>query len=123
MDSTIITILSTLGVGSILLAIVNHLLNKKKSDRELSSIDLSNLERTLEFYKKITEDQTNKLATYMRQTDKLMAELAVLNEAVKELYKLTCTKSDCLTRVTLSSEDYQKLLNRDGDRSEVREDK
>lgn len=122
MDTTIITVLSTLGGGSILLAIVNHFLNRKKSDKELSSIDISNLERTLEFYKKITEDQTNKLSTYMRQTDKLMAELAVLNEAVKELYKLTCTKSDCLSRVTLPSEDYQKLINKDGDRSEVCED-
>jgi uncharacterized glyoxalase superfamily protein PhnB len=102
MDLTSI-IIAILGIIS---TIVTHLLSKKKYKQELASLNISNMQNALDFYKDLTDTTREHLKLLTEGQDNVLKENFQMKESVLEMnlkmdhmQALLCTNLPCTARI------------------------
>lgn len=73
---------------------------RKKYDSEVDSNLINNMKESLEFYKKLSDDNRNRLEEVLKRNDELEYEIKELRKQVSELMLLTCKDLTCKLRQT-----------------------
>lgn len=92
--------LITNGAVGIISSVVAWFLAKRKYNAEVGDTVIKNMENALEFYKKLSDDNKNRLDENQRKLDevmkenaKLQSEIQVLKTQIKFLMKYNCVKT------------------------------
>lgn len=90
--SGIVTIVTT-----IVSSVVTYLVTKKKYKVEVETTTISNMDDSLEFYKKLSDDTNKRLDDILKKNNELIAS----NESLeKEVKQLKVTVDDLTTRLS-----------------------
>lgn len=93
-------ILALIGVGeAVITAVITFKLTKRKYNSEVDSNVISNMEKSLNFYKKLSDDNSKRLDEVLRKNNKLEDEVDELRKSMFSLMSQICTRIMCQDRV------------------------
>ena len=93
-------ILALIGVGeAVITAVITFKLTKRKYNSEVDSNVISNMEKSLNFYKKLSDDNSKRLDEVLRKNNKLEDEVDELRKSMFSLMSQICTRIMCQDRI------------------------
>lgn len=93
-------ILALIGIGeAVITALITFKLTKRKYNSEVDSNVISNMEKSLNFYKKLSDDNSKRLDEVLRKNNKLEDEVDELRKSMFSLMSQICTRIMCQDRV------------------------
>jgi hypothetical protein len=72
--------------------------SKKKYSAEVDSYTIANMQKSLDFYEKLSDDNRERLTETLQRNDKLDNEVRELREQVFDLMKYMCCDMSCKLR-------------------------
>lgn len=107
------------GIIGIVSSVIAWFLAKRKYNAEVGDTVIKNMENALEFYKKLSDDNKNRLDVNQKKLDevmfennKLQSEINILKTQIHFLMKYNCMRMGCKRRMTNSPE-QDKDIDRD----------
>lgn len=104
----------------VLSSVIAWFLAKRKYNAEVGDTVIKNMENALEFYKKLSDDNKNRLDTNQKKLDavmaenmKLQSEIQILKTQIDFLMKYNCMRIGCKKRLTNSSAYNEEEIDRD----------
>lgn len=93
-------ILALVGVGeAIITAIVTFKLTKRKYNSEVDNNLINNMKESLDFYKKLSDDNKKRLDDVLVKNDKLESEIDDLRKQLFSIMSQICTRVMCQERI------------------------
>lgn len=97
MDSTIIT--GLIGVGTTIISgWVSWFFARKKYNSEVDNNLISNMQQSLEFYKRLSDDNKTRLEEVLKRNDALSIQVEELRKQVFSLMNTICVDLTCQVR-------------------------
>lgn len=81
---------------------------RKKYNSEVDNNLINNMQDSLEFYKKLSDDNKSRLDEVLKRNENLEEEVKELRQQVMSLMTCICTDLSCQIR----KENYEELLNK-----------
>lgn len=101
MIDTGVLITAILGVASTFASgWISWFFTRKKYNSEVDQTVIHNMNESLEFYKKLSDDNKERLDEMIKRNDELEDEIKELRKQVSELMLLTCKDLTCKLRQT-----------------------
>lgn len=85
-------------VSSVITGWVSWFYTRKKYNSEVDSTLIKNMQDSLDFYKKLSDDNRERLDEMIKRNDALEEEIKDLRKVVSELMLLTCKDLTCKVR-------------------------
>ena len=85
-------------VSTIVSSSTTWFFTRKKYNREVDSTNIQNMQETLEFYKKLSDYNKERLDEYLRRNEQLEEEVNKLKEQVFSLMNSICVDLTCQIR-------------------------
>lgn len=106
-------IIAIIGViSSVVSSFVTHVVTKRKYNVEVDASVIQNLEDSLDLYKKICDDNNQRLEEYKRENQELRDRVNELQNQVMKLMTNICYNSVC--RVRELEDKHQQLTSKNG---------
>lgn len=86
-------------VSNIITGVVTWFLSKRKYNSEVDQTLIENMEKSLEFYTKLSDDNSQRLDDMMEENTKLRDEVIDLRKQVSELVFNICLDLTCQNRI------------------------
>ena len=90
MDGTVLQWILSVSASAIT-ALLGFLLGKKKYNNEVDNGIIENMEKSLEFYKKLSDDKDMRIEQVLQENAQLRKEVASLRDTVNEFNKKLAT--------------------------------
>lgn len=110
MDAQIIITVVTL-IGSGIAGIFGWVIGRRKKEVDTDGVEISNLAKQLEFYKKLVADYKNQLEEYIEISEQTRLEVLRLRKTLSRIVLDVCTSNDCTKREYLSDETISHYLS------------
>ena len=78
----------------------SYFFTRKKYNAEVDQTLVQNMKESLDFYKKLSDDNRDRLQEVLKRNDELESEIKELRKQVSELMLLTCKDLTCKLRQT-----------------------
>lgn len=95
-ESIILALIAIL--EGVIISVVTFLLTKKKYHVEVDSNLIENMQKSLDFYKSVSDDNQRRLNEMMKHRSKLEDEMSDLRKMVVNMVAYVCTDIACRQR-------------------------
>lgn len=85
-------------LSTVVSSFITFLLTKKKYNAEVDASVIQNLKESLEFYKKLSDDNKNRLDDILKRNEQLEEEVKELRKQVLSLMASICYDATCTAR-------------------------
>ena len=85
-------------VTTIVSGFTSYIFTRKKYISEVDSNYIKNMEKSLEFYQKITESNEKKLEHILKENENMSNELVELKSTINSIVDKICMNTTCVTR-------------------------
>lgn len=93
-------VLALVGIGEVVItAIITFRLTKRKYNSEVDNNVINNMKESLDFYRKLSDDNKKRLDEVLQKNDKLELEIDDLRKQLFLLMSQICTRMMCQERI------------------------